>query len=143
MESRADYLAEELQTTVTDWESLEGATDRETFASSWLAIQCASIRGCVQAILILVDSTTQRFLPVASWPEGGAEGERLADVLEQTLAEGEGMLVELARADGASRYGLAYPIMVDDECLGAVAVEVATATEGLLRRAMESLKWGT
>lgn len=143
MESYADGQADEARTTGTHWVGLEGSEDRETFLSSWLAIQCSSVHGCVSGVLVLSDSARQGYLPVASWPEsGGGNGERLADVLEQALAEREGMLVELAPSDGSSRYGLAYPVIVDDECLGAVAVEVAVTREDLLRRAMESLKWG-
>ncbi|MCK9230533.1 MAG: HlyD family efflux transporter periplasmic adaptor subunit [Syntrophales bacterium] len=143
MESYADGQEHESGTTGMHWAGLEGSEDRETFLSSWLAIQCSSVHGCVSGVLVLADSGRQGYLPVASWPEsGGGDGERLADVLEQSLAEKEAMFVELAPSGESSRYGLAYPVIADGECLGAVAVEVAVAKEDLLRQAMESLKWG-
>ncbi len=141
MESRSDEQVTERKNTGSSWNGLEGSTDQETFFSSWLAIQSGSIGGCIQSVLVLGDPTGQQYLPVTSWPEGAGDGERLVDVLEQTLAEREGMLVELSRLDGSDRYGLAYPIAVDDACVGAVAVEVEAGEEAL-RRAMESLKWG-
>ncbi|OPL14112.1 MAG: hypothetical protein AVO39_09680 [delta proteobacterium MLS_D] len=141
MEFFSDEQVIDSEKTVSHWAGLEGSTDQETFFVSWLAIQCGAIRGCVQAFLVLRDSGRGQYLPVASWPEGSDGGERLADVLEQTLAEKEGMLVDLPRLNGGARYGLAYPVVVDGECWGAVAAEVAVS-EDQLRPAMESLKWG-
>ena len=123
------------------WAGL-AAADRETVFSSWLAIQCSLIQECRQAVLVLGEPGTGRYLPVAAWPEGGNNGERLADVLDQTLAEQEGMLVGLESVDGVACYGLAYPITVDGECVGAVAAEVAATREDRLRPVMESLQWG-
>ncbi len=141
MESRSEEQVIDSGKTVSNWAGLDSLADREAFFSSWLAIQCGAIEGCVQAFLVLRDPGRGQYLPVASWPEGSDGGERLADVLEQTLAEKEGMLVDLPRVDGGARYGLAYPVVVDGDCLGAVAVEVA-GSEDRLRPAMESLKWG-
>ncbi|MFO8048148.1 MAG: GAF domain-containing protein, partial [Desulfosudaceae bacterium] len=124
------------------WSGLTEATDLETFSSSWLALQCSLIQDCRQGVLALSEPGTRRYMPVAAWPEDGRDSERLADILEQTLSEQEGMLVGLEAVDGSSRYGLAYPVIVDGECLGAVAVEIAAAREDLLRPAMESLQWG-
>ncbi len=145
MESLSEEQTIDSRSTVTHWAGLDDSKDREAFLSSWLALQCLAIRGCVSAVLVLSDGRDHRYLPVASWPGGksdGKEGERLADVLEQALAEREGLLVELPTLNGSSRFGLAYPVIIDDECLGAVAVEVAAAEKDLLRPAMESLKWG-
>ncbi|OQX64182.1 MAG: hypothetical protein B5M56_00375 [Desulfococcus sp. 4484_241] len=126
----------------TLWTGIAEWDDRETFFGSWLGLQCSLVKGCCQAVLVLADSETRKYLPVAAWPEEGQEGERLADVLEQALAEREGMLVALSSANGEPRFGLAYPIIVDTECVGAVAVEVASAKEEELRPVMESLQWG-
>ncbi|MEW6079750.1 MAG: HlyD family efflux transporter periplasmic adaptor subunit [Thermodesulfobacteriota bacterium] len=142
MDSRSDGQAADSRQEQTPWAGLAGSTDQETFLSSWLTVQCSLIRDCCQAVLALNDPRAQRYVPVAAWPEGGTEGERLADVLEQTLAEQEGMLVGLSPVDGSSRFGLAYPIRIDGRCVGAVAVEVAAAGEHLLRPAMEQLQWG-
>lgn len=124
------------------WSGLGESADLETFFASWLGLQCLQMKDCCQAVLALASPGTQQFLPVASWPEAGTDGERLADVLEQSLSEQEGILVALSPVNGAARFGLAYPIIVDAECVGAVAVEVAAANEALLRPAMESLQWG-
>ncbi|MFP4039915.1 MAG: HlyD family efflux transporter periplasmic adaptor subunit [Desulfosudaceae bacterium] len=142
MESRFEAQATGSQQAWSLWSGLTETTDLETFFSSWLALQCSLIQDCRQGVLALSEPGTRRYMPVAAWPENGQDSERLADVLEQTLSEQEGMLVGLEAVDGSSRYGLAYPIIVDGECHGAVAVEVAADREDLLRPAMQSLQWG-
>lgn len=42
----------------------------------------------------------------------------------------------------SSRYGVAYPILIDDQMLGLVAVEVLAETEDQLKHVMEQLQWG-
>ncbi|HOI73410.1 MAG TPA: HlyD family efflux transporter periplasmic adaptor subunit [Syntrophales bacterium] len=129
------------------WVDLEHADRSDDFAAAWLSIQSSFIRGCVQAVLVLRDPVRQSFAPVASWPEGST-GEPLAAVLEHTITEAEGMLVELSEVDGVPadmerHYGLAYPVMVDGELYGAVAMEVTAPSGDALRPAMEGLRWGS
>ncbi len=129
------------------WIDLEHAEKPDDFAAAWLAIQSAFIRGCIQSVLVLREPVRQSFAPVASWPEGST-GEPLASVLEHTISEAEGMLVELSEADGIAadtihHYGLAYPVIVDGELFGAVAMEVTAVSGDALRPAMEGLRWGS
>ncbi|PKN19510.1 MAG: histidine kinase [Deltaproteobacteria bacterium HGW-Deltaproteobacteria-6] len=129
------------------WKDLEHAANLEEFAGAWLTLQCSMIGGCVQAVLALKGEGGENFAPVASWPEGSS-GERLAGVLDRTLSERAGMLVSLSPPENSSpnaslRYALAYPVIIDDELFGAVAVEVAVQGEDDLRPAMEGLQWGT
>jgi len=129
------------------WIDLEHSEKADEFAAAWLAIQSSFIPGCVQSVLVLRDPVRGSFAPVASWPEGST-GEPLAAVLDHAISEGEGMLVELSGAgelpagDGR-RFGLAYPVIVDGDLFGAVAMEVAAAAEDALRPAMEGLRWGS
>ncbi|TFG93428.1 MAG: HlyD family efflux transporter periplasmic adaptor subunit [Syntrophobacterales bacterium] len=128
------------------WKDLEGHSDHEVFVTAWLAIQCSMIRECIQAVLVLKDADKGAFMPVASWPEGRT-GERLGVLLDRTLSEGEGTLVQLSppvdhSQDGFLRYGLAYPITVDETLYGAIAVEVTAAAEDSLQIVMEQLQWG-
>ena len=143
MESSFDARATGSGESPAFWSGLAASGDRETFFASWLALQCSRITACRQGVLALAEGVDRQYLPVAAWPETGQDSERLADILEQTLSEQEGLLVALEAADGSASYGLAYPIIVEDECVGAVAVEVAAASEAQLRPAMESLQWGT
>jgi len=128
------------------WEDLQTAQDRDEFVAAWLTVQCSLIRGCLQGVLVLKDGATGTYLPVASWPEKGAF-ERLTDILNRTLSEKENMLIRLTPADAtpgddAPGYALAYPIVVDELLVGAVAVEVTASSEAFLRQAMEALQWG-
>ncbi|OPY91913.1 MAG: multidrug resistance protein MdtN [Syntrophaceae bacterium PtaU1.Bin231] len=130
----------------TLWEDLQTSADRDEFSAAWLALQCSMIPGCLQGVLVFGDPKTGSYAPVASWPEQGP-AERLADILNRTLSEREGMLVQLAPPEGQPgggkpRYALAYPISVDESLFGTVAVEVAAASEDSLRGVMEGLQWG-
>lgn len=127
------------------WEDLQSARERETFVAAWLTVQCSLIPGCLQGVLVLGDKTGA-YAPVASWPERGSF-DRLTAILNRSLSEKQGMLVQLSPPAGAPggeepRYALSYPIAVDEALLGTVAIEVAASSEDLLRRAMEGLQWG-
>ncbi|MFW6237326.1 MAG: hypothetical protein ACOC3F_02970, partial [Desulfosudaceae bacterium] len=124
MESSFDARATGSEEPTAFWSGLAASGDRETFFASWLALQCSRITACRQGVLALAEGEDRQYLPVAAWPEIGQDSERLADILEQTLAEQEGLLVPLEAAGGSASYGLAYPIVMEDECVGAVAVEV-------------------
>jgi RND family efflux transporter MFP subunit len=133
--------------TTSAWTALENKAGIEEFAGAWLAIQCSMMEGCVSAALVLRGAGDENFAPVASWPEGSSV-EQLAGVLDRTLSERAGMLVQLANPQDPSptislHYALAYPVLIDDNLFGAVAVEVAAKAEDALRPAMESLQWGT
>ncbi|MHB8092922.1 MAG: HlyD family efflux transporter periplasmic adaptor subunit [Syntrophales bacterium] len=130
------------------WEDLQTAANREEFIAAWLSVQCSMIPGCLQGVLVLQDKTTGAYIPVASWPEKGPF-ERLTGILNRTLAEKGGMLVQLPPPEGYSegdeqqRYALAYPIIVDESLCGTVAIEVVASSEDFLGRAMEGLQWGS
>jgi len=128
------------------WENLQQAADREEFTAAWLAVQCYLIPGCLQGVLVLKDQTAGSYLPVASWPAKG-DFERLTDILNRSISEKEGMLVQLAAPEGEKagadrRYALGYPVIVDGVLCGTVAIEVAAPADDFLRRAMEGLQWG-
>lgn len=86
------------------------------------------------------------FAPVASWPEGSSDPERLADICESTLEQRCGLLSRLPSAGGpsagASRFAVSYPVLIGGDLHGVVALEVAAASEGELTGCMEQLQWG-
>ncbi|MEN8190349.1 MAG: HlyD family efflux transporter periplasmic adaptor subunit [Thermodesulfobacteriota bacterium] len=120
------------------WADFVSSRNEEDYYQSWLALQSEQIGGVVQGLLIVNDDT-QQFKPVASWPESGTEPERLSDVIEQVLEERCGLLLEL---DTADRFGIAYPVIIDDALFGVAALEAAVIDEAELQQAMENLQWG-
>jgi len=130
------------------WVRFHEADTPEAFARAWLALQCALIPGAVQGVLILAQEGGGGYAPVARWPEQGEEDPvGLAEISERALEEQCGLILELGSETGGTlfqppRYGAAYPVLVDEELLGVVAVDVAAETEEDLARAMTHLQWG-
>ena len=130
------------------WHRFLDAASREAYCRHWLALQCAAIPDAIQGVLVLRQSETEAFAPVARWPETDEDPERLAEITERAIEEGCGLLVELAPAGGGprageARYAVAYPVRVDDDLRGVIAVEVAAETEAHLKHGMARLQWGS
>jgi hypothetical protein len=130
------------------WAALAGLQSAEACAPSWLALQVSLIAHVVQGVLILKDMAEGSFAPVAKWPQNGVQDpERLADVCERSMGEKIGLLTELPPTTGNSpapsrRWGIAYPLIIDKELSGVVALEVEAEREEELRSAMVQLQWG-
>jgi multidrug resistance efflux pump len=132
------------------WANLAGFQSAEECAPSWLALLVSFIAHVAQGVLILRVGSGGSFAPVAKWPQDGVhDPERLADVCERSMGERIGLLTELASPDGKTpapaqsrRWGIAYPLMIDDELSGVVALEIEATREDELRSAMEQLQWG-
>ena len=129
------------------WSAFICADEREDYSRYWLTLQCSIISNVIQGIVVLADSDKESYSPSAKWPEQGGKPERLTEISERTLEEKCGMLVELDHVesdphDSMHSYGMAYPIMADEEFCGLVALEVAAETEDQLKYTMEQLQWG-
>jgi len=130
------------------WANLAGFQTVEECAQSWLALQVSLIAHAAQGVLVLRDESGGSFAPVAQWPKGGLnDPEKLAEVCDRSLGERIGLLVELPSPDGnppakSRRWGIAYPLLIDDVLRGVVALEIETTRDDELRSAMEQLQWG-
>lgn len=129
------------------WVRFRDASSREAYVRAWLALQCALIPGAVQGVAILAKEGGDGFEPVARWPEEGEHPEWLTEISERVLEERCGLVLELGTDVAGTlfqppRYGTGYPVHLDEELLGVVAVEVAAEDEEDLRWAMTSLQWG-
>ncbi|MFZ1086889.1 MAG: HlyD family efflux transporter periplasmic adaptor subunit [Terracidiphilus sp.] len=130
------------------WANLAGFHSAEEFAPSWLALLVSFITHAVQGVLVYRDGPGGSFAPLAQWPPDGVhDPQRLADVCERSMGERIGLLTELPPLAGvvpaqSHRWGIAYPLIIDDELSGTVALEIEAAREEELRAAMEQLQWG-
>lgn len=134
------------------WSCLNNPRTAEDYFHSWLALQSSLIFACIRSILIIGPPDAASFSPAAKWPEGETDAERLAEILEQVLAQRCGLLTELTPPgeggasgpgmDDRHYYGAAYPVLIDDQLFGAVAVEVFAGGEQELKKVMEQLQWG-
>ncbi|MEW6664092.1 MAG: efflux RND transporter periplasmic adaptor subunit [Thermodesulfobacteriota bacterium] len=129
------------------WTRFAHSSSQEEYCRAWLALQCSLISNASQGILALGDPDGRSFTPVSRWPEEGPDPERLAEVSERVIEERCGLLLELDGPSGSSpsppaRYGVAYPVLMDDRLHGVVAVEVLAESADQLRSVMEHLQWG-
>jgi len=131
------------------WSRLVNPASPEDFFSGWLALQSSLLRSCVRSVLITGASNAASYAPVARWPEGEDAVDRLADIAERAIEERCGLVTELPaqrapRKTGhdGQRFGVAYPIQVEESLYGVVAVEVAAVHEDDLQNVMEQLQWG-
>ena len=112
----------------------------------WLALQSALVRNAVQGLLVLGTAGSDSYAPVASWPEGNSDLERLAEICESSLEQRCGLLAPLPSPTGSSTahpcYAVSYPILIGNTLHGVVALEVSVESEGELTGCMEQLQWG-
>jgi hypothetical protein len=120
------------------WSEFIQASGEEDYYRGWLSLQSGLISGVVQSLLV-IGGGGRSFAPVAGWPQEGNDPRRLSEVVERVLEERCGLLTEL---ESSRNCAIAYPLLVDGELRGVVALEVAGLSEDGLRRAMEQLQWG-
>lgn len=121
------------------WKSFTTARSEEEYYRCWLGLQSTSIANVHRSLLVLAQTNAQ-LVPVAGWPEGETDFSDLSDVVERVFDECCGLLVELGNKQ---HFGVAYPVLVEGELRGVVALEVAAVTKHELQTAMEKLQWGT
>lgn len=120
----------------SDWAALGDRTQKQSYAASWLAIQCGLIEGAVRGVLVLGEPDIGPFAPVAFWPSGTGATDLLTEVAERSVQERQAVLVQ-----GSPGYALSEPIMLDGHLHGIVAVECASITVEPAEVA-RALRWG-
>ncbi|MDX1657032.1 MAG: hypothetical protein R3310_17610, partial [Candidatus Competibacteraceae bacterium] len=128
------------------WRRLSEAKDLQGFAVGWLDLQCRLIPGVVRGLLVLSEPEEEHLVPLAWWP-GGEEGSPgLMAVAELAMAERRGVVRQhksSRRQDQAlPAHDLAYPLLLDGQPAGMVAVEVTGREPSSLRVVMRQLLWG-
>jgi len=127
------------------WLYFRDATGDDYF-HYWLALQSSLIKNTLQGILVMGIMDSDSYAPVAKWPEGPFDPERLTEICESSLEQRCGLLAQLPSPDGSSTthssYAISYPILIDNTLHGVVALEVAVESEGELTGCMEQLQWG-
>lgn len=102
----------------------------------WLALQCALIDGALDGAVVVEELPGRP--EQALWPDDSD-----VSILGRALAAARSRrrgLVEENRIEGG--YTLAYPIVLDDTAIGAVALRLDAAHTDDLQTAMRQLQWG-
>jgi len=119
-----------------DWGRLAGAASFEEFAGAWLAV-AGGLVAAERGVLVARRSATERFAPVAFFPERQPCGPFLADAAERALYEAKPLLL----AEGA-RLGIACPVLVDGQLEAIAAFEWPRAPELPQEALLRILQWG-
>ncbi|HSC93421.1 MAG TPA: HlyD family efflux transporter periplasmic adaptor subunit [Burkholderiales bacterium] len=129
------------------WKQFAQAQTPEEFCGSWLIIQCHTIGGVSDGVVIMRKPGTDSFAPVAFYPESPRNRLLLAKVSERALKEGRGILQPQEGAVDPEargpRYQLAYPVRLDGEMRGVVGMDIDWRPETQLQAAMRDLQWGS
>lgn len=136
--------ADQAQNGVTPWARLTGSAKRDEYLEAWLTLLCAQVPGALQGVLVLRDGEGVPYKPVAHWPPDRGYPAELTELCEAVLNQKSGLAVALEAASTPERevFGLGYPITVEDELCGVVAVQVHAVTGDTIRSGMEQLQWG-
>lgn len=129
----------------TLWSHFRDAVGDDYF-HYWLALQSTLARNAVRGLLIMGTPDADSFAPVALWPETDSDPERLVEICESSLEQRCGLLATLPLSVGSAstlmHYAISYPVLIDNELHGVVALEVVAGSEEELTGSMEQLQWG-
>jgi RND family efflux transporter MFP subunit len=125
------------------WARLIHAADMPAFVATWLDIQCRALGGIVRGVVVLRPSETAAFSPVAVWPEGIEGNPALASAAERALQDKRVVVDGVKRVvQRQDRIYVAHPVLVDDELVGAVALELEGRAESAVIDLVQALGWG-
>lgn len=128
------------------WTRLTDATDREAFAASWLEIQCAMLSNVLQAVVLLGAANRGPYAPLASWPKGSRGSPELLSATETAMSERRAVVQGHRYGDASRRKQndiVAFPLLVDGQLCGAVALEVEHRPEAELKKLLALIEWGS
>lgn len=129
------------------WLSLQDMADFDSFAKSWLALQCSMIGGARQGLLVWRQN--DGFVPAAHWPESDSSFSKMGPAAELALKKQQGIIqkfnfsaTDSVKAGIPSAYHLAYPVIISGAKFGVVALEVTPRSESHINAVMRQLQWG-
>ena len=130
------------------WREFSQATTPEQFYRGWLSIQCRLIPGLGSAVVVVGRPGTGPYSPAAAWPDGQADVQHLAPVIERALSQGQGLVLRRpgapdATGPGRERLHVGYPIKLDGKLCGVVALDMASRPEAEMQAALRQIEWGS
>ena len=130
------------------WTQLAEASSPERFAQSWLTLQCSMIPGVSRGVVVLGGPDRDTFQPAAVWPDSEQTvPSALQSAAELAMAEQRGVVTGPQTREGTGRAGsgvrhIGYPLLVDRQLCGVVAIEIESIAESRLLGVMRQLQWG-
>ncbi len=119
------------------WTRFSGAASVEAFCHGWLAVTCIRAEAA-DGILVLASPEGKGFVPAAAWPDGRRDRAKLAETIEQCLAQRALVVAPF----GEGRQHIAQPVEFEGQLLGAIAVDVVLRQDRELQTLSRELAWG-
>ena len=116
------------------------------FASQWLAWQCRMLSGVQAGAVFLKDRVKGATLQaVACWPNDTEEIPYLRKIATEAIL-GRAGIIQKRQDDGiagvAINDGVAYPVLVQDQVIGTVALTLTVRSEPQQKAVLQLLQWG-
>lgn len=130
------------------WAELNAGRDAEAFAKEWLKLQCDIIGPAVQCALVVLGTPDQGpFTPVAIWPAGTIGSPMLVGGVEAAITQRQVIQNSGTYAKNGDRPKLkidviVFPLLLDDQICGAVAVELERGDPHRLAEIKDLLQLG-
>lgn len=122
------------------WQQFTLEQESGAFYGVWLNLLSLQLNRAVRAVLVLGEPDTNAYRPVAYWPEGQGGSAALSNLAERALVAKQGMAGGID--ESGRRFGVAYPLLIDQHLYGVVAVEVAGACSSeQLDQSLKQLRW--
>jgi multidrug resistance efflux pump len=127
------------------WKQFTDADSLEAAVPVWLALQCAMLSGVTRGVLVLGKPDSGTYTPISFWPEGHRGSLALTEAVELALHEKRGVLRNQGQKDPHLNIPvcqIGYPLMLDSQLYGVIAIEMAVRAEPLMRACIRQLQWG-
>lgn len=117
----------------------------ETFAESWLSLQCQMITGVVRGVVALGAADTGPFKTAACWPAKSDQPGHLLATAQTALAKRCSVLHKqpaVPENNSTTHQHVACPLLIDGCLRGVVALEIESRPEPQQQTALQLLQWG-
>lgn len=121
------------------WQAFVLARSADERGTAWLALICQRIAGVQAAALLIEHAPDHSYVPIAVWPKAGPELSRLGAVVEASLKERRGVVKPAPEPSKALH--VAYPLLIDEQIAGLVALEV-NCPESRVAEIFREIHWG-
>lgn len=119
------------------WVQFSAASSHQEYCQHWLALICTRI-GNVDLAALVLDSAEAGFQPTAIWPEKSQPDADFTALIEEGIEEASGLVHSL----GSGAFGVAFPVRLDGELVGVVALSLRVPS-ARLPAVMEQVQWGS
>lgn len=122
------------------WQDLNSAASEQQFGEAWLALLCRMISGATAAVLVLERGPGQ-LTPVAGFPPSETGNAELLATAQLAVTERRGAVRAPPAGASPQPMRFAYPILLEDHLVGAVALEFTLTGLRDTRQCMRQLQW--